>query len=447
MPNPAGIRSRQIATEPPTQDTGSGILVRRTFAALRPSATSHPLAVRGAGVLLHVTSLPGGRLGADAFRFVDWLVDAGQMWWQILPLGQPNRLGSPYEAASAFAAWAGLLAAPRAPVTRADVDAFATQHGWTADWERFAGPGALDDQVRFNREWTALRTYANDRGVRILGDMPLYVAPDGADTAVRSELFVRQEVAGCPPDYFTDDGQLWGSPLYDWPSVRADGYRWWVERVRRTLDLVDAVRIDHFRGLVAYWSIPAGAPTARFGRWRRAPGRELLTAVREQLGSVPFVAEDLGVITPAVHRLRRDFGLPGMAVLHFMMDHAPVQANRLWSEEDRVIYPGTHDNAPSAHWLRQLSPAHRRHVDESLALAGIIGTRSAWSLVQLAHGAPARIAIVSAQDLLGLGREGRMNTPGQRRGNWRWQLGRGALTRDLAARLRELTVAAGRCCS
>ena len=420
--------------------------MRRTFAALRPSATNDPLAARGAGVLLHVTSLPGGRLGTNAFRFVDWLVDAGQTWWQILPLGPPNRLGSPYEAASAFAGWAGLLAAPRAPVARADAEAFATRHGWAADWEQFAGQGALDDQVRFDREWTALRTYANDRGVRILGDMPLYVATDGADAVLRPELFVRKEVAGCPPDYFSDDGQLWGSPLYDWPSVRADGFRWWVERIRRTLDLVDAVRIDHFRGLVAYWSIPAGAPTARFGRWRRAPGRELLTAVRNQLGGVPFVAEDLGVITPAVHRLRRDLGLPGMAVLHFMMDHAPVQANRLWDDEDRVIYPGTHDNAPSAHWLRRLSPAHRRHVDESLALAGIVGTRSGWSLVQLAHGAPARIAIVSAQDLLELGREARMNTPGQRRGNWRWQLGRGALTPELAARLRELTVAAGRCC-
>ena len=400
--------------------------------------------MRAAGVLLHVTSLPGGRLGSEAYRFVDWLVEAGQTWWQILPLGPPNRLGSPYESSSAFAGWAGLLADPLAPVAPDEVEEFAARHAWADDWARFSGAGALVNQVRFDREWTALRTYANDRGVRILGDMPLYVATDGADATLRPELFVTSEVAGCPPDYFSEDGQLWGSPLYDWPAMRADGYRWWVERIRRTLELVDAVRIDHFRGLVAYWSIPEGSGTARSGRWRRAPGRALLDVARAELGSVPLVAEDLGLITPAVHRVRKEFGLPGMAVLQFMVDHGPVQATRLWADEDRVIYPGTHDNPPCAQWLRELVPQQRLHVDESLALAGLDGPRSAWSLVQLAHAAPARIAIVSAQDLLGLGREGRMNTPGRRRGNWRWHLAPGALNADLAARLRDVAAAAGR---
>ncbi len=403
-----------------------------------------PLAARGAGVLLHVTSLAGGRLGDAAYRFVDWLVEAGQTWWQILPLGPPNRLGSPYEAASAFAGWAGLLADPRAPVTADEVEGFAARHGWAGGWRRFAGAGAIEDQVRFDREWRALRTYANDRGVRIMGDMPLYVASDSVDVTLRPELFVTSEVAGCPPDYFSDDGQLWGSPLYDWPAMRADGYRWWIARIRRTLELADAVRLDHFRGLVAYWSIPAGAPTARSGRWRRAPGRAMFEAARAQLGDVSLVAEDLGVITPAVHRLRRELGLPGMAVLQFMVERGPVQSNPLWVDEDRVVYPGTHDNATSAQWLRGLSAAQRRHVDASLALAGLDRPSGAWSLVQLAHVAPARIAIVAAQDLLGLGREGRMNTPGQRRGNWRWQLTPGALTTDLAIRLRELTGATGR---
>lgn len=409
-----------------------------------PTIPHDPLAVRGAGVLLHVTSLPGGRLGPQAYRFVDWLVEAGQTWWQILPLGPPNRFGSPYEATSAFAGWSGLLADPQAPVTPDEVERFAVRHGWAGDWARFAGPDALADQVRFDREWGALRTYANDRGVRILGDMPLYVAKDGADAALRPELFVSSEVAGCPPDYFSEDGQLWGSPLYDWPAMRADGYRWWIERIRRTLELVDAVRIDHFRGLVAYWSIPADAKTARSGRWRRAPGRALLAAARAELGVVPLVAEDLGLITPAVHRLRREFDLPGMAVLQFMFDGGPVQGNPLWGDEDRMIYPGTHDNATSAQWLRRLSALQRRHVDQSLALAGLDGPRSAWSLVLLAHTAPARIAIVSAQDLLGLGREGRMNIPAQRRGNWRWQLSPEALTVDLGVRLREVTAATGR---
>ncbi len=406
--------------------------------------SSDPRAARRAGVLLHVTSLPGGRLGPEAFRFVDWLVAAGQTWWQILPLGPPNRFGSPYEVASAFAGWSGLVAEPDAPIVDAELRQFSARHHWAGDWARFAGARALADQVRFDREWTALRGYANDRGVRILGDLPLYVAKDGADVTLRPELFVTSEVAGCPPDYFSEDGQLWGSPLYDWPAMRADGYRWWIERIRRTLELVDAVRIDHFRGLVAYWSIPAGARSARSGRWRRAPGRAVIAAARAELGSLPLVAEDLGVITPAVRRLRRELGLPGMAVLQFMVDRGPVQSHRLWTDEDRVIYPGTHDNATSAEWLRGLGAPKRRHLDRSLRLAGLEAARSAWSLVQLAHAAPARIAIVPAQDLLGLGREGRMNTPGRRRGNWRWQLAPRALTADLAARLREVTAAAGR---
>ncbi len=405
----------------------------------------HPqMTMRAAGVLLHVTSLPGGRLGPEAFRFVDWLVAAGQTWWQVLPLGPPNRLGSPYEAASAFASWAGLLAEPHAPVTNGELERFAARHAWADGWSHFAGADAHADQVRFDREWTALRSYANERGIRILGDMPLYVAMSGADAALRPDLFITGEVAGCPPDYFSDDGQLWGSPLYDWPAMRTDGYRWWIERIRRSLQLVDAVRIDHFRGLVAYWAIPADARTARFGRWRRAPGRALIAAARAELGGIPLVAEDLGVITPAVHRLRRDLGLPGMAVLQFMMDRSPVQSSPLWMDEDRVIYPGTHDNATAAQWIRRLAAAQRRHLDRSLSLAGLDVPQSAWSLVQLAHVAPARTAIVPAQDLLGLGREGRMNTPGQRRGNWRWQLASGALTDGLAARLRELTAVSGR---
>lgn len=400
---------------------------------------SDPLEQRAAGVLLHITSLPGGRLGPPAFAFVDWLAAAGQRWWQILPLGPPNRLGSPYEADSAFAAWPGLLANPRARVTRAEVQSFVESHSWAEAWARFAGPDAIHHQVRFDREWAALRRYANDRGVRILGDMPLYVAPRGAEVRMHPELFVTGEVGGVPPDYFSEDGQLWGSPLYNWPAMRADGFRWWTERIRRTLEMVDAVRIDHFRGMVAYWAIPAGARTARHGRWRRAPGREVIEAAQASLGRVPLVAEDLGIITPAVHRLRRTLGLPGMAVLQFMFDHGPVHDNPLWAQQDRVIYPGTHDNATVAQWLRGLGPVQRGHLDASLHAEGIEGPRSAWSVVRLAHAAPARIAIVAVQDVLGLGREGRMNTPGQRQGNWRWQLEKGALTADLARRLLELT--------
>jgi 4-alpha-glucanotransferase len=400
---------------------------------------------RAAGVLLHVSSLPGGRLGSEAYAFVDWLVAARQSWWQILPLGPPNRHGSPYEALSAFAAWPGLLADPRAPVDAEEVASFRDRHlFWIGDWERFAGEGAVSDQVRFEREWRALRRYANDRGIRILGDMPVYVAPQSADHRLHPELFTDGEVAGVPPDYFSEDGQLWGSPLYDWRRMRRDGFRWWIERVRRALELVDAVRIDHFRGLVAYWAVPATARTARQGRWRRAAGRDLLTALHDALGDVPFVAEDLGVITPAVDRLRLDAKLPGMMVLQFEVGRGPAQGGRLWSQEDRVVYPGTHDNATVAEWLATTSRRERANFERSLRIAGIDPTDPVWGMVALAHSAPARLAVVSAQDLLGLGRDARMNTPSRKRGNWRWRLESGQLTGELAERLAALTVESGR---
>src|SRR5580765_4105358 len=202
---------------------------------------------RSSGVLLHPTSLPNGVLDREAYRFVDWLAAAGQSWWQLLPLGPPDDYGSPYRSASAFAAWSGLLANPRARVTRAERDAFRERNeGWALDWEWFAGDDALDDQVRFEREWTALRTYARERGVSLIGDVPIYVAPGSADHLAHPELFQEGEVAGVPPDAFTAAGQLWGNPLYDWAAHRREGYVWWTERFRRTFELFDVVRIDHF---------------------------------------------------------------------------------------------------------------------------------------------------------------------------------------------------------
>jgi 4-alpha-glucanotransferase len=212
---------------------------------------------------------------------------------------------------------------------------------------------------------------------------------------------------------------------------RATGFRWWVERFRRTLDLVDLARIDHFRGLVAYWAVPAGHKTARHGRWRRAPGRELLLAVRRELGGLPLIAEDLGVITPAVERLRDEFGLPGMAVLHWAFapgsPHAPDS-----HRENQVVYTGTHDNDTTIGWFRSLPKRER-------ARTGLDPREPHWSLIELAMSSRAALAIVPAQDVLGLGSEARMNTPGRREGNWRWRLRRGQLTDEHAARLRELT--------
>src|ERR671937_854315 len=295
---------------------------------------------RSSGVQLHITSLPGGRLGQPAYEFVDWLRAAGQSWWQVLPLGPPDRRHrSPYKAASAFAAWRGLLADPGAQVSPAEARAFRGRHAfWIGDWEAFAGPRAVNDQVRFEREWSALREYAAARGVRLIGDVPIYVAPGSADQLAHPELFLHGLVAGAPPDAFTDLGQHWGNPLYDWPALRRRGYRWWVERLRRNLELYDATRVDHFRGFVAAWAIPEEAPTAAHGHWRRGPGRAVFDAIRLELGTLPLVAENLGVITPAVERLRRTLGLPGMVVLEFGFDpDDPRGPHRMENHEEDSV--------------------------------------------------------------------------------------------------------------
>ncbi|HZS23570.1 MAG TPA: 4-alpha-glucanotransferase [Gaiellaceae bacterium] len=389
---------------------------------------------RAAGIFLHPTSLPGGRLGDEAYRFVDWLQAAGQSWWQVLPLGPPDEFGSPYRAASAFAASPLLLAEPRAPVAEAELEDFVARHPyWIGEWARFAGEGAIADQVRFEREWSALRAYARERGVRLLGDVPIYVADGGADVEAWPELFEPTGVAGAPPDALSADGQLWGNPLYDWPAHRATGYRWWIERFRRSLELVDMARVDHFRGFVSYWAVKSGRRTARSGRWRPGPGRELFDAVRGALGGLPLVAEDLGVITPAVYRLRDVLGLPGMAVLQWAFGRRRGNPHALANLRPRqVVYTSTHDTDTAAGWYASLS------AQERLA-TGLDPAEPAWSLIELALGSRANLAIVPAQDLLGLGSHARMNRPGHATGNWAWRLEPGELSGELAGRLREAT--------
>ena len=397
---------------------------------------------RTSGVLLHPTSLPRGRLGAEAFRFVDWLAASGQSWWQILPLGPPDEEGSPYRAASAFACWEGLLADPDAPVSAREIDDFVARHGyWAGEWAAFAGDGALAGQVRFEREWSELRAYGAARGVSLIGDLPIYVAPGSADHGTHPELFQEDFVAGVPPDEWSATGQLWGNPLYDWRVLRETGYRWWIERFRRTFELVDAARVDHFRGFVAYWSVPAGNETALAGRWRRGPGRALFDVVRRELGELPLIAEDLGVITPAVHRLRDELGLPGMAVLHFLLG---ARRDPLAVPELRVAYTGTHDNDTSRGWWAGQDERVRAWAHRAAAAAGVESDDPAWLLIGLALASPARVAIVPAQDLLSLGSEARMNTPGRAEGNWRWRLEPGQLDDALAKRLRDAAQASGR---
>ncbi len=400
---------------------------------------------RAAGVLLHPTSLPGRRLGPEAERFVDWLAAAGQSWWQVLPLGPPDQYGSPYASASAFAAWSGLLAEPAAEVSPAEIDAFRERNSyWIGDWEAFAGGDAAADQIRFEREWTGLRAYAAARGVRILGDLPIYVAPGSADTVAHRALFDLSSVAGAPPDYFTPQGQHWGNPLYNWPANRANGYRWWIERFRRTFALVDLARVDHFRGFVSGWAIPPGAlPTE--GHWRRAPGAELFRAVEEELGPLPMVVEDLGAITPPVYRLRDELGVPGMRVLQFGFDGRPTNPDAIANyPENCVVYTGTHDHDPLAGWWDAAAPPLRRRAAAAIESAGITDPEPSWALIRLAFSSRAELAIAQMQDVLGLGAEARLNTPGTTTGNWRWQLEPGRLTGTLATRLRDATEASGR---
>jgi 4-alpha-glucanotransferase len=403
---------------------------------------------RSSGVQLHLTSLPEGRLGPGAYRFVDWLAEAGQTWWQVLPLGPPDRYRSPYKARSAFAAWPGLLADPRAPVTSSEMSSFREREAfWARDWEAFAGRGALADQVRFSREWDSLRSYAAAAGVRMFGDVAIYVAPGSADHRAHRALFRDGVVAGAPPDAYSSTGQLWGNPLYDWPALRRRRYRWWVERLRRTMGLFDLARIDHFRGFVAYWAVPAGARTAAGGRWQRGPGRAVFEAAFSELGRVALVAEDLGVITPAVTRLRESLGFPGMVVLQFGFDpDEPDSVHRFENHAaDRVVYTGTHDHDTAFGWYSCLDRAVRSEVDAVVArVLGAAEREPWWSLIRLALASPAGVSMMQAQDVLGLGSEARMNAPGRARGAWRWRIQAGALTPALARRLREATEAAGR---
>jgi 4-alpha-glucanotransferase len=389
---------------------------------------------RASGILLHPSSFPNGVLDEHAYRFVEWLAAAGQRWWQVLPLGPPEGItSSPYMSPSAFAGSPQLLARPRARVTRADAAAYRERHAyWIDDWVAFGG--SVDDQVRFDREWSALRAYAAERGVRIFGDMPIYVSDGGADHLAHPSLFQPRAVAGVPPDLFARDGQLWGNPLYDWPAMHADGYRWWIERFRRSFELVDLMRVDHFRGFVAYWSVRRGNTTARHGRWLRGPGAAVFRALQAELGTLELVAEDLGVITAPVVRLRQELGLPGMVVLQFQLGGGARNPHRPENHpQQAVVYTGTHDNDTALGWWESLTGDQR-------AAVGLDAADPAWSLLSQAWHSRAALAIAPLQDVLRLGNDARMNLPGSEGGtNWQWRYAAKALTDELAQELRQLT--------
>jgi len=465
-----------------------------------------------------------------AYRFVDFLVAAGQSLWQVLPLGPTGYGDSPYQCFSAFAGnpllisiddliQQGLLFADEAnaalgqlPGERVDFGAlipakhellqrsferFRSRHGtslhqaytrfcienaeWLADYALFMAikeaqgggswhgwqpelrdrqPAALAQarralataidyhqflQFLFFRQWQALKEYANQRGVLIIGDAPIFVADDSADVWANRDLFFVDEsgmptvVAGVPPDYFSVTGQRWGNPLYRWDKMAETGYRWWVARMRQSFTLYDVLRLDHFRGFEAYWEVPASAPTAVDGRWVKGPGADLFQVLQAELGDLPIIAEDLGLITPEVDALRREFDLPGMKVLHFAFGDDPTNPYLPHNyTPNYVVYTGTHDNDTTIGWFNSLDPATRA---ATLTYLGRDETTVdiAWDLMRLGLMSVANYAITPLQDILRLGSEARMNTPGRLGGNWAWRYAAEALSEELAHQLRQLS--------
>lgn len=311
-------------------------------------------------------------------------------------------------------------------------------------------------QFLFFEEWTGLKRYANDLGLSIIGDLPIFVARDSSDVWTHPELFLLDsegrptEVAGVPPDYFSEDGQLWGNPLYDWDAHRREGFAWWISRISSALSRYDYVRVDHFRGFDAFWAVPAGDKTARNGVWRPAPGQELFAAIAAALGpEIPIIAEDLGFITEGVRRLRDDLGLPGMRILQFAFD--ATESGTAFDPDNGFLphnyvehclaYTGTHDNDTLSGWLSQASPSELDYVESYL---GYAPSEPVWALLREAWKSVAAWAIAPMQDVLGLGSEARMNTPSTVGGNWAWRLVKGQFDDAAVARLKSLTRLYGR---
>ena len=314
-------------------------------------------------------------------------------------------------------------------------------------------------QFLFFRQWTALKSYCNDHGIKVVGDLPIFVAHDSADVWTNPEQFKLDKngkplvVAGVPPDYFSTTGQLWGNPLYNWERMQADGFKWWIERVRATLAMVDIARVDHFRGFAACWEIPGGDKTAERGQWVEAPGRELFTAIRNTLGELSLIAEDLGVITPDVVALREEFRFPGMRILQFGFGGDSKNIDLPHNYVPNVVaYTGTHDNDTTVGWFNSVAGEGSTRTAEQiererafcLNYLNTKGEEIHWDFIRAVLASVADTAIVPLQDLLGLGTEARMNLPNSTEGNWAWRYDSGQLSDEIAARLRKLTELYGR---
>ena len=496
---------------------------------------------RASGLLLHVSSLPSpygiGDVGPAALKWIDQLHEAGQSWWQALPLGPTGYGNSPYQSLSSFAgngllispdwliedgllrasdcappsfsetavdygkvitfkrrllerAWINFSAGARAELAELQVgfEEFChDQAHWLGEYALFRvlkakyddayyldwpaelvqrEPAVLAqarrdlasdiDQVCFAqfllfRQGERLKKHARTKGVRLIGDLPFFVSPDSSDVWANPELFLLDEqqrprfVAGVPPDYFSSHGQLWGNPVYNWDALRRTGYRWCIDRLRALLAHVDVVRLDHFRGFAAAWHVPARATTAQSGRWEPGPGADFFNAMKRELGVLPFIAEDLGLITPEVCALRDQFQVPGTRVLQFAFDgHSDNPYLPHNFIPNTVVYTGTHDNPTSRGWYEALPPDQRQNLWRYLKSPQSESGEVAWDLMRLAWSSGAALAIAPLQDLLNLGPEARMNIPGRAEGNWSWRCTEEMMSDPAFDWLRDLTRSSNR---
>jgi 4-alpha-glucanotransferase len=308
-------------------------------------------------------------------------------------------------------------------------------------------------QFEFFREWAQLKRYCNDRGVEIIGDLPIFVSHDSSDVWANPELFDLDStgnprtIAGVPPDYFSKTGQCWGNPLYRWDAMERNGYRWWINRIRSMLTMVDFIRLDHFRGFEKYWEIPAGSETAVNGKWVTGPGDRFCAALLDTFGKLPFIAEDLGYITEEVHQLRDRWDLPGMRVLQFAFgDQSLKNPHKPFNFiKNCIVYTGTHDNDTSAGWFLDIqSPERREEKELAIRYMGSNGSEPVWNFIRLALSSVADIAIIPMQDILELGTEARMNLPATSGNNWRWRMNEGQWNPELSSRLRQMNFDYGR---
>ena len=499
------------------------------------------LQVRASGLLLHITSLPSpygiGDLGPEAYRFVDFLADSDQAFWQILPLNPTSGISghSPYSSASAFAGnpWLispdllvedGLLQAqeaqsvqvpstsevdyPAAVAVKTELlqkafarfpgrkplerfEAFLAEQaywledfalyqglkgyfGWDKGWNEWPSevrnrdPQALEACARsledrlawerflqylFQEQWMRLKAYCREKQVQIIGDLPIYVSFDSADVWAHPEIFKLDadlrptHVAGVPPDYFSSTGQLWGNPVFDWSRLQSQGYRWWLQRMARNLELYDVVRIDHFRGFVGYWEVEAGEETAVNGSWAEVPSFDFFRTLYRRFPQLPVIAEDLGEITPDVREVMAHFGFPGMKILLFAFDWEDPYNVFLPHTYPRncVAYTGTHDTNTVRGWFEEEADRER-----ALRMIRYLGRETGseeihWDFIRLGLGSVANLMITPVQDLLGLSSSARMNLPATASGNWLWRLQEGRLNPDLARKLAQLTRTFGRC--